>query len=61
MSAQDLDGNKWPVYEDEMRKQKEQLLDQRINAGADGGSGDNVGGPCQESYRNLMDELHPPK
>ena len=30
------------------------LLGQRINAGADGGTGDNVGGPCQESFNNLI-------
>ena len=35
----------------------ESLLQQRMNAGADGGMGDNVGGPCQESYRNLTERL----
>ena len=35
------------------------LLQIRINEGADGGPGDNPGGPCQESYRNLNDKLYP--
>jgi len=40
-----------------IRFQQENLLQQRISAGADGGMGDNPGGPCQESYRNLVEKL----
>jgi hypothetical protein len=48
------------VNEDVARRQADDaLLHQRISAGADGGMGDNVGGPCQESFRNLADKLYP--
>jgi hypothetical protein len=49
----------YPDYNDVMSSIQRSILDQRISAGADGGMGDNVGGPCQESYRNLMDKFYP--
>jgi len=39
------------------RMADESLLQQRINAGACGGA-DNVGGPCEESARNLQSRLY---
>jgi len=41
----------------EMRRQKEMHFWREHNGGADGGSSDRPGGPCQEAHRNLMDQL----
>lgn len=50
---------KWPDYNDVMEGIQRSILDQRVAGGADGGTGDNVGGPCQESYRNLSKKFYP--
>ena len=44
-------------YDQEMRRQQEIHFWREHNGGADGGSSDRPGGPCQESHGNLMDKL----
>lgn len=48
----------WPNYDGVIQEQKRQKFEQELAGGADGGSADNPGGPCQEAFKNLGRQLY---